>query len=162
MSGNRKWNGYKPRVPLSIENALLNAIGRLGIVEAAHLLGKNQSTLRGWADPDQPEKRLAVLDAEAIDLALIKAGHEPLNLLAYQARLHAEQADEDVPGAIQHAEWALAQLEQAAAALKQDSLLEDECREALRLLNAIAGRAAAMTATIHERQDQPRVPRAVG
>lgn len=68
----------KPRTPGSIEDALTIICGVLGIDKAAQIVGKSESHVRGWTDPDNDReiglKQAMKLEAECIRMS----GQKPL------------------------------------------------------------------------------------
>lgn len=90
----------KPRQPLSIEEALHETYGALGMETARAVTGKGDSMLRAWADPDRDDYKLPLHQAMALDRASIGAGHGRAPLLAvYQAAIRQQRADSHVPQA---------------------------------------------------------------
>jgi hypothetical protein len=63
----------KPRDPLSIEAAVLEAIRILGGAEAGKAIGKQAQTVRDYSDPQRPGN-VTLADAIALDLACINVG----------------------------------------------------------------------------------------
>lgn len=74
----------KLRAPDSIEDAVTQAIGLLGAETIAMALSSptgrtvSASLLRKWADPDNGANRIDGQMMTAIELLLIKTGHEPV------------------------------------------------------------------------------------
>src|SRR5260370_22461200 len=68
----------KLRQPNSVEDALDEANGAVGVETVAHWIGKSVSTVRAYANPDEELHHLDVRDAVTIDRYLIGAGFAPV------------------------------------------------------------------------------------
>lgn len=76
----------KPREPQSFESAMTRILGLYGTERAAELLGKSDTLLRYWSDPDD-DRLPTVKQALALDMAVkSECGETPL-FSVYQAQL---------------------------------------------------------------------------
>ena len=64
----------RPRQPGTIEAAIAYAIGILGCHGVAEAIGKSESMVRNYADPDDDTHNIQSRHATAIDIACMKAG----------------------------------------------------------------------------------------
>lgn len=79
----------KRRAPLSVEDAVMQAIGLLGIADAALAIGVYERELRFWSDPDSDRRPIPLPWAAKLDLACMAAGEAPPLFRAYRALLAA-------------------------------------------------------------------------
>jgi hypothetical protein len=63
----------KLRPPLSIEQAVLLVAASIGFDEVERIIGRRESTVRSYGDPDRPEQ-ISLRDAIALDRAFAAAG----------------------------------------------------------------------------------------
>ncbi|KPF84482.1 hypothetical protein IP70_15765 [alpha proteobacterium AAP38] len=88
----------KARSPLSVEQALHEVLGLLGMADASAVTGKSATILRNWADPDNDAYRLPLDAAMRLDIACVRAGHDRAPLMtAYQAKVAQAQAERHQP-----------------------------------------------------------------
>lgn len=78
----------KNRTPNSVEDALDQAIGCIGAAEVGHRIGKSESMVRKYADPDDDSRHLPVKDALQIDKWLARSGYPQVFALLFAD--HAE------------------------------------------------------------------------
>jgi hypothetical protein len=79
----------KRRTPLSVADAVMQAIGLLGISDAALAIGCNDREVWFWADPDSDRRPIPLPWAAKLDLACMAAGEAPPLWRAYRALLAA-------------------------------------------------------------------------
>ncbi|MDH3240644.1 MAG: hypothetical protein OEO83_08250 [Alphaproteobacteria bacterium] len=77
----------KPRTPKSIAGALTKIMAALSDSRCAEIVGRSDSLIRKWADPDHPSQP-TLTQALALDLVYVNEGHgEPPILEIYQDML---------------------------------------------------------------------------
>jgi hypothetical protein len=85
----------KTRAPFSIEAAIVRVLDKLGVQEAADIIGKSDSLLRKASDPDHPFS-LSLIDAIQLDHAFSANGHgEPPISTAYVEILSKMESSAD-------------------------------------------------------------------
>ena len=71
----------KQRQPTSIEDAVMRIVSALGRAEAAATVGKSETVVYAWADPDN-DRKANVFDCLKLDAAYQSAGHGAAPILA--------------------------------------------------------------------------------
>jgi hypothetical protein len=85
----------KPRTPKSIAGALTKVMTALSDVRCAEIVGRSDSLIRKWADPDHPSQP-TLAQALALDMVYVKEGHgEPPILEIYQELLADALSERD-------------------------------------------------------------------
>lgn len=74
----------KRRPPLSVEDAVMQAMAVLGVEAAASLIGVHGRELRHWSDPDSDRRPIPLSWAAALDVACMAAGEAPPLFRAYR------------------------------------------------------------------------------
>lgn len=87
----------KARQPDSLPDAMYAAIAALGNDRVADVVERARHHVYRWADPDPGGDRPNVEQALRIDVAMLRAGHAPPFLAAWQAQLARVDAPPQVP-----------------------------------------------------------------
>lgn len=97
----------RPRLPFTVEDAIVQAAAAIGWLALAGSVGKSEAWLRKCADPDDDAHHLHIRSGLAIDATLILAGHEPVfrelfaalaaRELSERARIEAAMHDKAAP-----------------------------------------------------------------
>lgn len=82
----------KPRKPVSIEDAIVQAIGVLGAERCARAIGRTPAVLYAAADPDRAEM-LRTDHMIALDIEMMREVGRAPGLEAYGAAVRASEAD---------------------------------------------------------------------
>lgn len=91
----------KPRTPKSIAGALTKIMTALSDARCAEIVGRSDSLIRKWADPDHPSQP-TLAQALALDLMYVEQGHgDPPILEIYQDLLadalsHRDDREADI------------------------------------------------------------------
>lgn len=138
----------------SVEDALMQAIGLLGLPRIIAVTGRKASQVKAWSDPDDGRRAIPLACALLIDRELKADGHEPLFLAWFETQMrgHAiaagEAAESPVTAAMRTTSEAADVMDRIDAAMADGQLQPHELISCRAAVGSLQKRCARLMRTL--------------